>query len=202
MFNPDGERTLKEMGVIQDARPQARPQAVGTQSFFTRLLGIRSLTNSQDGATKTVSTLRSGNVQFQQQLKRSHSDVQQLQYLVEEKSPETSRLQQQLTHANRQLTRANDQQQRSDTENQHLVGTLREQVGILQQRVASLSATNRSSNPHEVEYWQVSPEEVSVREDEILGRGAWGYVAKGKFRGTTVAVKRVYPEILPQTTLD
>ena len=56
MFNPDGERTLKEMGVIQDARPQARPQAVGTQSFFTRLLGIGSSTNSQDGATKTVST--------------------------------------------------------------------------------------------------------------------------------------------------
>ena len=86
MFNPDGERTLKEMGVIQDARPQA----VGTQSFFTRLLGIGSSTNSQDGATKTVSTLRSENVQFQQQLKQSHSDVQQLQYLVEEKSPENS----------------------------------------------------------------------------------------------------------------
>ena len=44
-------------------------------------------------------------------------------------------------------------------------------MDVLQRRVASLSATNRSSHPQEVEFWQVSPEEVSIREDEILGRG-------------------------------
>ncbi len=115
---------------------------------------------------------------------------------------ENTRLQQQLTHANEQLTRSNNQRQRSDTENQQQKATLRGQVDVLQRRVASLSATNHTSHPQEVEFWQVSPEEVSIREDEILGRGAWGYVAKGTFRGTTVAVKRVYPEILRQTTVD
>ncbi len=166
-----------------------------------------------------------------EQLTQSCSDVQQLQLLVAEKSQEITRLQrdlthtltraneqrqrsdtenqqqitrlqQQLTHANELLTHANNQRQRSDTENQQQVATLRGQVDVLQRRMASLSATNCTSNPQEVEFWQVSPEEVSIREDEILGRGAWGYVAKGTFRGTTVAVKRVYPEILQQTTLD
>ena len=181
------------MGVAmaQDARPKER-------SLFARLLGFGS-TKSQDDVT---STLRWENGQLQQQLTRaneeltqSRSDNQQLQLLVSEKGQENTRLQQ-------QLTLSINQRQRSDTENQQQIGTLRGQVDVLQRRVASLSATNRSSHPQEVEFWQVSPEEVSIREDEILGRGAWGYVAKGTFRGTTVAVKRVYPEILRQTTMD
>ena len=36
----------------------------------------------------------------------------------------------------------------------------------------------------------------------ILGGGAWGYVAKGTFRGAPVAVKRVHPAILRMSTLE
>ena len=204
------------MGVAmaQDARPEA-------QSWFARL-GFGS-TKSRNDVTKTVSTPHAKNGQLQQQLTQSHSHNQELQREVSEKGQEITPLQQQLTLANdmlrqrqisdtenqqqtarlqQQLAHANNLRQRSDTENQQLVGTLRGQVDVLQRRVASLSATNRSSHPQEVEFWQVSPEEVSITEDEILARGAWGYVAKGTFRGTTVAVKRVYPEILRQTTVD
>ena len=53
----------------------------------------------------------------------------------------------------------------------------------------------------EVEFWCVSAEEVQVY-TKILGRGAWGVVAKGKFRGQRVAVKQIYPDILQQTTMD
>ncbi|XP_064384537.1 dual specificity protein kinase shkB-like [Halichondria panicea] len=208
------------MGLVQEARPQA----VRTQSLFA---GFGS-PNARDDVS---STLRSENGQLQQQLTQSHSDVQQLQREVSEKDQEITRLQQQLTRANEHLTRtneeheeliaalrqqldaqlalandmlrhSNDQRQRSDTQNQQLVGTLIEQVDLLQRRVSSLSAIIRKNHPQEVEFWQVSPEEVSIREDEILGQGAWGYVAKGTFRGTTVAVKRMYPEILRQTTVD
>ena len=58
------------------------------------------------------------------------------------------------------------------------------------------------SLPQEVEFWRVSPEEVQVNKHDILGGGAWGYVAKGKFRGQIVAVKCVYPAILQPTTMD
>ena len=104
---------------------------------------------------------------------------------MEEKDQEVTQLQQQLTRANKHLTRTNE-------EHQQLIAALRQQLD-------TLSATNNTSNPPEVELWQVSPEEVSIKEDEILGRG---YVTKGTFRGTTVAVKQVYPEILRQTTVD
>ncbi len=136
----------------------------------THLLGIGS-TNSQDEDS-----------QFQQQ---PHSENQELRREVEEKDQEVTQLQQQLTRANKHLTRTNE-------EHQQLIAALRQQLD-------TLSATNNTSNPPEVELWQVSPEEVSIKEDEILGRG---YVTKGTFRGTTVAVKQVYPEILRQTTVD
>ena len=106
-------------------------------------------------------------------------DLTQERATVSSLRTENNQLQQQVT----QSTRENHQLQ------QQVVGLRR-----------ALSATGR--NTHEIEFWQVSPEEVSIREDEVLGRGAWGYVAKGTFRGTVVAVKRVYPEILEQTTLD
>lgn len=53
-----------------------------------------------------------------------------------------------------------------------------------------------------LEFWQVSFEEVSIKEDQIIDRGAWGYTTRGTFRGTNVAIKRVYPEILRGTTVD
>ncbi len=172
-----------------------QPQAAATQSLFARLRRGIGSTNSQDDVT---STLRSENSQLQLQLTRaneqltqSRSHNQELRREMAENGQENTRLQQQLTHDNEQLTHSNNQLQRSNTENQQQIATLRGQVDVLQRRVAYLSATNRSSHPQEVEFWQVSPEEVSIREDEILGRGAWGYVAKGTFRGTTVAVKRV-----------
>ncbi len=148
------------MGLVQDARPQV----AGTQSFFRGILGIGS-TNPRNSVTKTVSTLHLENGQLQQQLTQSRSDNQQLRREVEEKGQENIHLQQQLTHANGQLIRAN-------TENYQLIATLRGQIDVLQQRMASQSAANCFSNPQEVEFWQVSPEEVSIREDEILGRGA------------------------------
>ncbi len=187
---PDSERRPREMGLARG------PQAAGTQSFLhlARLFRL-----GYSGATKTDSTTGSEIVQLQKQLTKanellaqSRSDAQKLQLLV---CQENTLLLQQLTHSN-------EQRQLSDTENHKQITALRGQVDVLQQKVASLSATNRSSHLQEGEFWQVSPEEVCICEDEILGRGAWGYVAKGTFRGTTVAVKRVYPEILQQTTVD
>ena len=135
------------MGLVQDARPQT----AGTQSFLTRML--------RTGSTNSVSR--------EQQLTQSRSDNQQLRRVVEEKSQENTQLQHQLT----QLTRANYQRQLSDTENQQLIATLRGQVDVLQRRMASQSVANHSSNLQEVEFWQVSPEEVSRRDSWPRGLG-------------------------------
>ena len=47
-----------------------------------------------------------------------------------------------------------------------------------------------------IAFWQVSRREVVIREDRVLGRGAWGVVCEGSFRGQRVAVRCVYPDIL------
>ena len=44
--------------------------------------------------------------------------------------------------------------------------------------------------------WRIPRSEVVVREARTLGRGAWGFVAEGEFRGKTVAVKCLHEEIV------
>ena len=72
------------------------------------------------------------------------------------------------------------------------------QIQHLQQR---LSITLPRTHSQEIEFWRVSAEEVQVDQGVTLGRGAWGYVTRGTFRGQQVAVKKVYPEILKPHTM-
>ena len=50
----------------------------------------------------------------------------------------------------------------------------------------------------DIDPWKVSRDEVHILNE--MGRGAWGYVAKGRFRGQLVAVKSPHPEILDEHT--
>ena len=144
----------------------------------------------------TVSSLRTENHQLQQGVTQSTRENNQLQQQVTQSTRGNHQLQQQVT----QSTRENHQLHQQVTQLDGEIRQLQQQVVGLRRM---LSATGRNtSNSHEIEFWQVTPEEVSIREDQILGGGAWGYVAKGTFRGTAVAVKRVYPSILQQSTLD
>ncbi len=92
---------------------------------------------------------------------------------------------------------------------QHITRELQQQMAgfnylfqQMSQVIASGQHQRHLANQQEEEFWQVSPEEVSISEDEIIGRGAWGNVTKGTFRGTTVAVKRPHREILQGITVE
>lgn len=142
-------------------------------------------------------------VNLQQQLQRKNEQIQQkddeiqrLQLLVSKEARELDHQHQQIVPTDikdctEQLIQA------IDAENKQQIETC---SSLLQQKLSTLSAQNY--NPHNIELWQVSPEEVSVWEDKVIERGAWGYIAKGTFSGTTVAVKRVYPEILQRVTTE
>ncbi|CAI8021610.1 Probable serine/threonine-protein kinase DDB_G0271682, partial [Geodia barretti] len=59
-----------------------------------------------------------------------------------------------------------------------------------------------SQRPAEVDdHWRVSRDEVVILNEGMLGTGAWGYVAKGEFRGKRVAVKCLHMEIVASQTL-
>ncbi|CAI8021617.1 Dual specificity protein kinase shkB [Geodia barretti] len=64
------------------------------------------------------------------------------------------------------------------------------------------SSLRESQRPAEVDdHWRVSRDEVVVLNEGMLGSGAWGYVAKGEFRGKRVAVKCLHREIVVSQTL-
>ena len=155
---------------------------------------LRQQVQRKDEENQTKDSLMHG---LQGDLTQERATVSSLQQQVTQSSRENNQLQQQVT----QSTRENNQLQQQNHQLQQQVAQSDGEIRQLQQQVVGmLSATGR--NTHEIDFWQVSPEEVSIREDQVLGEGAWGYVAKGTFRGTAVAVKRVYPSILQQSTLD
>ena len=161
---------------------------------------VRQSTRENYQLQQQVTQSTGENHQLQQQVTQSTRENYQLQQQVTQSTGENHQLQQQVT----QSTSENYQLQQQVTQSTGENHQMQQQNHQLQQQVVGLrrmlSATGR--NTHKIEFWQVSPEEVAIREDQVLGRGAWGYVAKGTFRGTAVAVKRVWPEILEQTTLD
>lgn len=83
---------------------------------------------------------------------------------------------------------------------QDVVAALQQQLTGAQawiQQLQSKPSTDDNS-------WKVLPREVQVFEGEhhIRGRGAWGYVAEGSFRGQVVAVKCAHELLASKSTIE
>ena len=127
-----------------------------------------------------------------QQLQQQVSDIRR------EKEGQVHQLQQSLAQTTQQLSDVRREKDARIQQLQQQLSDIRREKDQLQQR---LGTTLSRTHSQEIEFWRVSHKEVQV-DQEVLGGGAWGYVAKGKFRGQRVAVKRVYPSILQPTTVD
>ena len=135
---------------------------------------VRQLQQSLTQTTQLLADVR----------KEKDDRIQQLQLQLSDMRRENEGLLQSLTQQQQQLS---DVRREKDAQIQHL-----------QQR---LGTTLSRTHSQEIEFWRVSPEEVQV-DQEVLGRGAWGYVSRGTFRGQKVAVKKVHPDILEPHTVD
>ena len=167
------EKLLLEAGLITAPQPQLQGGLDQNRPHNEELLLQEQKTLRQLVQTKN------------EQIRRKDEEIQRMDHLVQ--GLQENLIQERATVAS------------VSTENHQL----QQQVVALRRTVSSLSA-NAGATPstNEIDFWQVSPDDVSVREDRVLGGGAWGYVAKGTFRGTAVAVKRVYSQILHQSTLE
>ena len=70
--------------------------------------------------------------------------------------------------------------------------------GRLEQQIVGLRKllSAQKSRSEDIEFWEVSREEVTLHHDQELGRGGWGVVLRGTFRGKEVAVKCIHQENL------
>eukprot|EP00794_Sanderia_malayensis_P000646 gene647-1314_t len=58
------------------------------------------------------------------------------------------------------------------------------------------TAANNDANADVIDDWVIDRNEISLRQDTVLGVGGWGNVKLGRFRGTDVAVKQIHHLIL------
>ena len=128
---------------------------------------------------------------LQGEVREKEDRVAILQGEVREKEAALSGLRDQLTGQNeRHVTELRQVRQEAEQ-------NLQEEQVQRQQLIARMMAAVRGEavSPQALELWELPREEVHISQT-ILGTGGWGYVARGTFRGQTVAVKCLHRGIL------
>ena len=135
-------------------------------------------------------------------IQRKDETIQLKDNSIEEKKHEL-----QQTHLENQalqnnLTRKEEELRLLSQQVQSLQNDLAEKETIIQRSEDTIADQQREirryrDNPH----WVVQREEVEVTE-EVLGKGGWGEVKVGLFRGTRVAVKCLHQEIVSEYYLE
>ena len=137
---------------------------------------LRSLQNSHDSLTKDHQKLLKSN----EQLQASHENLK-------------------IAHQ-QEVTRYQKSQEENENRlqevNQRLVQT-QEELAAKQNEVAKLRNTLQKLENN----WKVSHREVSLSKNE-LGRGGWGVIWIGKFRGQRVAVKQMHELIKSEENME
>ena len=134
---------------------------------------------------------------LQGEVREKEGSVAILQGEVREKEAALSGLRDQLTGQNeRHVTELRQVRQEADQNLQQF----REEQVQRQQLMARMEAgmavmRGEAVSSQALELWELPREEVHISQT-ILGTGGWGYVARGTFRGQTVAVKCLHRGIL------
>ena len=135
----------------------------------------------------------------EEQLRREKQRVAELQSQLTRKEQEFITFRQQnrdLRGQEERLRRGHEQRitelQNQLRRNEQEINTLRQQlIEPQQQETGRHFPDHQREIPHN---WVIKETEIQMTTEE-LGRGAWGAVFKGKFRGCDVAVKEMFDEI-------
>ena len=127
------------------------------------------------------------NQQLQQNNNQLATQTQELRQRKEHYKSETQSLQQQVKQQTRQLQVEKEQYQQQIQE-------LRQQIQELRQQ------NNYYRSQNQTQTWVVDKREINLSDKE-LGRGAYGWVKEGTFRGCKVAVKCLHHELISDYNL-
>ena len=125
--------------------------------------------------------------QFQNELSIMTETNKHTTAQLRQKTQDNSCLENQNTHlceTNRRLQKDNDHQQRE-------IIRLQEEVRQLQSRVEQQPKLGTDSD---ISFWLVGHDEVCTT-GQVLGKGGWGSVTVGSFRGKKVAIKELHSSI-------
>ena len=136
------------------------------------------------------------------ELQQTHLENQALQNNLTRKEEELIFLSQQVQSLQNDLAEKENALRLSSQQVQSLQNDLAEKETIIQRSEDTIADQQREirqyrDNPH----WVIQREEVEVTE-EVLGKGGWGEVKVGLFRGTRVAVKCLHQEIVSEFYLE
>ena len=143
----------------------------------------------------------------EQQLRVKSEELgqQRTPFLRRERAQREEHAQKQLREMSQQLADVQGQLQQRDQEANNLqnqVTVLERQLRIKDQEVNELEITLSTTrqflneNPRQqAPEWIISRDQIQLT-DKCLGRGAWGSVVEGKYRGCVVAVKQIHEMIL------
>ena len=136
---------------------------------------------------------------FQAQLLEKEAKITNLR---REKAQREEHAQRQLREMSQQFADVQGQRDQEANNLQNQVTALERQLRIKDQEVneleISLSTTQQilNENPRQqAPEWIISRDQIQLT-DKCLGRGAWGSVVEGKYRGCVVAVKQIHEMIL------
>ena len=129
---------------------------------------------------------------------------QELEQAIHETNMKKQEMEETIQEANRRVEMIQQINDTTQQQLQELTLVLQQHIQDSTQRISELEEQlkqqNTSVQSHDKIHWVIERDEVQVTQ-EILGRGGWGEVKVGVFRGTRVAVKCLYEVILSEYNL-
>ena len=133
---------------------------------------------------------------LQQQLVQRSEELQQEKLLIQQ---EKHGFQEECTRLQQQLVQRSEAAAQAEVQNHQEIEELQQRLDTALAEMQQLRPSSRTQVlVEEIDPWKVSRDEVQILSE--MGRGAWGWVAKGRFRGQLVAVKSPHLEILDEHT--
>ena len=144
----------------------------------------------------------------QQEMEQTIADAgmkkRELEQAIHETNMKKHEMEETIQEANRRVEMIQQINETTQQQLQELTHVLQQHIQESTQRISELEERLKqektSVQSHDKIHWVIERDEVQVTQ-EILGRGGWGEVKVGVFRGTRVAVKCLYEVILSEYNL-
>ena len=171
------------------------------------------LENKVAETTQLIAKEREKNRRESEQAKNKVAEITQLiakerkekLEIQQQKEREKNKAAEMLALEREEKLEMHQQRERERRDNLALLAQVSEEKDRLQWQVEVLTAQNADLTKKAEdlpESWVVSYNEVKVMKEKQLGSGAYGYVAKGVFRGQVVAVKQIHDALLDRRNVD